>query len=65
MATSHFYHDSYFRRFRLVYKLKTAVGDFWFVVCNIEVAEAATPAQDNFKKSLQVISLQLTYHIRF
>ena len=38
VATSHFYHDSYFRRFRSVYKLTFLLVTFclWFVV--VEVA---------------------------
>ena len=35
MATSHFYNDKYYRRFRSVYNSTNAVGDFRFVVCNI------------------------------
>ena len=42
MATSHFYRDSYFRRFRSVYKLTLLLVTFclWFVV--VEVATIAT-----------------------
>ena len=38
VATSHFYHDSYFRRFRSVYNLTLLLVTFclWFVV--VEVA---------------------------
>ena len=36
-ATSHFYHDSYFRRFLFGLYINIAVGNFPFVVCNIFV----------------------------
>ena len=43
MATSHFYHDGYFRRFRSVYELRLLLVIFclWFVV--VEVATHETP----------------------
>ena len=37
MATSHFYHDSYFRRFPFGLYIDIVVGNFRFVVCNIFV----------------------------
>ena len=36
-ATSHFYHDSYFRRFPFGLYTDIAVGNYKFVVCNIFV----------------------------
>ena len=37
MATSHFYHDSYFRKFRSVYKLRLLLVTFglWCVVVEV------------------------------
>ena len=49
VATSHFYHDNYFRRFHLVYNLRLLLVTFclWFVVVDV-----ATRPQKNFPNNL-------------
>ena len=51
-ATSHFYHDIYFRRFRLVYNLRLLWVTFclWFVV--VEVATVGYRLKVALDKSL-------------
>ena len=54
MATSHFYHDSNFRRFRSVYKLRLLLltFDLWFVTSKFQWLQHAFPAIDEREISL-------------
>ena len=54
MATSHFYHDSYFRRFRSVYNLRMLLltFDLWFVTSKLQWLQHAFPAIDESEISL-------------
>ena len=48
MAIGHFYHDSYFRRFRSVYKLRLLLVtfDLWFVTSKLQRLPHPFPAID-------------------
>ena len=48
MATSHFYHDSYFRRFRSAYKLRQLLltFDLWFVTLKLQWLQHAYHRRD-------------------
>ena len=54
MAISHFYHDSYFRRFRSVYNLRLLLltFDLWFVTSKLQWLQHAFPAIDEREISL-------------
>ena len=54
MATSYFYHDSYFHRFRSVYKLTLLLLTFnlWFVTSKLQWLQHAFPAIDEREMSL-------------
>ena len=56
MATSHFYHDSYFCRFRSVYRsslLLVKTFGLWFVTSKLQWLQHAFPAIDGREISLR------------